>query len=77
MRVRGDVSGKNDFEGDRGGEFGGDGADKPGKRAQRESREAQALRDNLRRRKAGGQPKRADAGGPGPERPRPGPGRAR
>ncbi|MCH8183406.1 MAG: ATP-binding cassette domain-containing protein, partial [Proteobacteria bacterium] len=44
MRVRGDVSGKNGFEGDRGGEFGGEGADKPGKRAQRESREAQALR---------------------------------
>ena len=73
MQVRGDVSGKNDFEGDRGGEFGGEGADKPGKRAQRESREATALRENLRRRKAGGQPKNEDAEAPGPERPRHGP----
>ena len=73
VQVRGEVSGKNGVK----GEDGGEGAVKPGKRAQRESREATALRDNLRRRKAGGQSKRAASEAPGPERPRPGPGRGR
>ncbi len=68
------VNGKNHFGRAPGadGEAGG-----PDKRAQRESREAAALRDNLRRRKGGGQPKSEATGPPGPERPRHGPGRTR
>ncbi len=75
------MSGKNDLRGDGGRESGGDGGEmageggapgKAGKRAQRESREAAALRENLRRRKAGVRPKSRRSEAPSPERPRPG-----
>lgn len=76
------MSGENDFMGEGGHDSGGDGGESPGgegggpgkagKRAQRESREASALRENLRRRKAGVRPKSSGSEAPSPERPRPG-----
>ena len=72
------MSGKIDLGAESGRELGGEGDSgagsgtpgKPGKRAERESREAAALRDNLRRRKAGQRPKSGDSEAHSPERSR-------
>ena len=74
------MSGKNDLRGEGEHDSGGDGSESPGaegggpgkagKRAQRESREASALRDNLRRRKAGARPKSSGSEPPSTEMPR-------
>ena len=74
------MSDKNDLRGEGGHDSGGDGGEsaggegggpgKAGKRAQRESREASALRENLRRRKAGVRPKSRGSEAPSSEKPR-------